>query len=271
VNRRILYNKELGTAYPEIAQALCKTKPDLGGLSREFLNGTHNLWARDYMPVQVRNHFVKFRYLSRGEGKVPADTWNWLPSVKRSDLYLDGGNCQMQNGTAIVTDIIFKDNPSYRPSALCRELESLLQCQVVVIPQEPGDILGHSDGMVAWIPGRKAVFLNDYKDRFGKSVEKVLSGYGIQTVPFPLLFDQAPSRHRMVCAFGYYINFLKVGIQVFMPTFGLEEDLEAKEILEKNVKCEVVEVPCARLSLRGGCIHCVTVDYQQEAMARRGQ
>ena len=269
MNPRIFYNRELGKLFPEITDALFKTNPNLGGLSREFLNGTRNIWVRDHMPIQVRNHFVKFRYLSRGEGRVPAITWNWLPAVKRSDIYLDGGNCQMQNGTAIVTDIIFKHNPSYRSTALLKELESLLQCQVIVIPQEPGDILGHSDGMVAWIPGRKAVFLNDYKDRFGKSVEKVLNSYGIRTVPFPLLFDEAPSRHRQVCAFGYYINFLRVGNQMFLPTFGLEEDAQAREILERNVKCEVIEVPCARLSLRGGCIHCVTVDYKQEAIARR--
>lgn len=220
------------------------------------------------MPLQVRNHFVKFRYRSRGEGKVPAASWNWLPRVKRSDIYLDGGNCQRSNGTAIVTDIIYKENTHYRPRALVKELEHLLQAEVIVIPQEPGDILGHSDGMVAWIPGRKAVFLNAYKNkRFRDSVEKALSGYGITTVPFPLLFDQAPTRHRMVCAFGYYINFLRVGNQVFLPTFGLDGDHEAKSVLKKNMKCEVVEVPCSRISLRGGCIHCVTVDYRQESIA----
>jgi agmatine/peptidylarginine deiminase len=221
------------------------------------------------MPIPVRHHFVKFRYKSRGEGRVPALAWSWLPNVKRSDIYLDGGNCQRANGTAIVTDIIFKDNPHYGPRALVRELSTLLQADIIVIPQEPGDILGHSDGMVAWIPGRKAVFVNDFKSRLTDKIRKIMSAHGISSVLFPLMFDRAPTRHKQICAFGYYINFLVVKSTVFLPSFGLDEDHEAKEILQNNFKCDVIQVPCTRLSMQGGCIHCVTVDYSEENLCQQ--
>jgi hypothetical protein len=49
--RRTFLNPLLDTEYPEIADTLWKVQPNLGGLSRQFVNGTRNLWTRDYMPL----------------------------------------------------------------------------------------------------------------------------------------------------------------------------------------------------------------------------
>jgi hypothetical protein len=44
--RRIFLNPLLDAGYPEIADTLWKVQPNLGGLSRQFINGTRKLWAR---------------------------------------------------------------------------------------------------------------------------------------------------------------------------------------------------------------------------------
>ena len=171
-----------------------------------------------------------------------------------------------------MTDIIFRQNRRYSQSRLLRELEKLLDRELVVIPQEPGDILGHSDGMVAPVPGRRAVFLNEYKGhlkRFGEKVYATLSRHSFNIIPFPVLFDKAPSRHKMVCAFGYYINFLRMEDYILLPTFGLDEDSVAREIVTRHVPgVKIIPVPCQRLSLQGGCIHCVTMEYDQNNLSR---
>jgi hypothetical protein len=265
---RVYFNPVLSEKFPEVVKAIAFDPR--GGLARTHILGTRNIWARDYMPIQVRNHFVKFRYWAFGHGRVCRLVWAWLPRVREElAIWLDGGNFVRVQDVGIVTDIIFKHNNKMRQHELVSALEKLLSCSLCVIPREPYDPLGHSDGMVAKVQGRRAVFINEYRNQFFRDkIVRALAKFSIGSISFPCAHDECPRPKNKYCAFGYYINFLDLGDVVLLPQFGVERDGQAVEILKRHLISEVVPVPCRRLSMRGGCIHCVTVEYNQQSLAR---
>ena len=188
--------------FPEVYSAI-KYAP---GVEHKDIEGTRNIWCRDYMPVPRRGGgYALFDYDKYG-GNYPQlevrfdavidplldDLLEDDDACHHSNLKLDhGGNCVCCESNAIVTDIVYEHNPDSAPKSIRNQLEHLLNRDVIIIPREPCDALGHSDGIVKFIePG--IVFLNDYtltKDplqiAYMKAVEFTLRNHGIEAVPFP--------------------------------------------------------------------------------------
>ena len=230
------------------------------------------------MPIQVGNSFIKFRYEKDFERypqlKVPEETYNFLPNLTHSNIIFEGGNCVRHKDKTIATDIIFKQNPEYKQVDLLRELENLLQTQLIIIPHEPYDTLGHSDGMVRWVDGCN-VFVNEYSNR--KFLERLMDSlfkHNLGCILFPFTYDKmlrikrgsfreiyrdADEYHP---APGYYINYLHVDSLIITPTFGFEADKEAIGKLQAYFPmCQVVPIDCYTLSMEGGLINCISMNY----------
>src|ERR1035437_451024 len=92
------------------------------GIEYELLNHTNDIWARDYMPIQVsENKFIEFRYdpdylqgTKKGcrELKTYPDMvcqYHHFKTIK-SGIILDGGNVVKSSNRVILTDTIFKEN-----------------------------------------------------------------------------------------------------------------------------------------------------------------
>jgi agmatine deiminase len=85
----------------------------------DFLDGTKDIWCRDYMPVQTDvNRFVQFRYEAAYLYHEPESHTNPLEvhlankiEAELSDIILDGGNIIRDSDKVIMTNRIFKDNP----------------------------------------------------------------------------------------------------------------------------------------------------------------
>ena len=133
------------------------------GIPVRFLDGTRDIWARDYCPIQVApDRFVKFRYFPdylRGEHEdlvTDDDTicqqLDGLGHCQRSDIILDGGNVVATRSTAIVTDKVYRENAGRQRGQLRRELREALELtDCVLIPKEPYDPIGHADGVVRFL------------------------------------------------------------------------------------------------------------------------
>ena len=70
-----------------------------------------------------------------------------------------------QKDIAVVTDVILINNLEYEKEDLINKLSELLDARVIMIPREPGDKLGHADGIVKFID-KSSILLNDYSGHY---------------------------------------------------------------------------------------------------------
>ena len=244
-----------------------------------------NIWVKDWAPVQVGDQFIKFRYgYDKDNPQFPnlsvrRRDWSWLPNIKPSAIRLDGGNIVRHGCTIIMTDIIFQHNPTWQKSALLAKLEELLQGNITLVPVEPNDDIGHTDGICHFTPDGN-LLLNDYSrcgtkvsDSYYRRLCKALRNFCC--TPFPYAYAQRPKlterqfRHQFPNAdtfnsgYGYYINLLHIGKLVFLPQFMIDEDDEAWAVVaERFPGCEIVPIVCSNLSMEGGLVACVSQSYR---------
>lgn len=274
-----------------ISQSLSQRAPAVfykiaGELNLTAVEG-ENIWTRDYMPVQVgAESFIKFRYGYGSDNKefknlrLTKESWAWLKEygdVKDCDLRLDGGNIVHHSGRVIMTDIIFRHNRDVK--RVVPRLESLLGCEITVVPTEPGDDIGHTDGICKFTPdgtllvhNYNSVGTDEYKRYHGKLMES-LSKFKVVVCPlasaqcpkmtepqFRSLFPQADTFNP---GYGYYLNMLVTGNLVFVPQFNIQQDAEMVKLVKKHFAgFKIVPVDCALLSMEGGLIGCVTTQYR---------
>lgn len=256
------------------------------GVGVEFLPGTGNIWCRDWMPIKTPSgRFIKFQPkmdVARWPHMEVGYAWDIeaIPANCRvfSTIVLDGGNVvRSPDGRRIImTYQTALDNggPAKFDAAALAEL---LEAEIIWIPAEPGDDLGHSDGIVAWIDDTHC-FVNDYEagndwelDSYQDEVYAILQTEGIEPVPFPWHGDLAPEvaewefrrDHPLAddwnSGWGYAINFLHVDNLICYPTFGIEEDAAVMETLAKWFPDHsLAPIDCQFISLEGGLCHCVT-------------
>ena len=140
---------------------------------------------RDFGTVNTTAE-IKFdfspQYLSANDSVWINDSYtDWYAakdlSSKKSDLILDGGNLVFNGESKAVTTVrIFEDNPQYSKSEIDSMLKELLEVtEIAYIPEEKGDITGHSDGMVMWAEPNK-LLINKYKEPFRSQVLSELEG-----------------------------------------------------------------------------------------------
>lgn len=239
------------------------------------VSGTADIWIRDAAPVQVvAEEFVQFvyrpDYLRDGYQHLitPPEAFRPLPfirSVKRSELVIDGGNVVGTAKAVILTDKVFQENPDRSRDEIEVELRRLLRVkQVIFIPKEPYDQIGHSDGMVRFLD-ESTVIANDYSTvdpEFGHRLRASLERHGLTVEMLPY----RPERKRIDgidSAAGNYVNFLRVGNLILIPSYGTPQDAKAFNTLKRLCpRTTVVAVPSLDLAREGGVLQCVTWTVQ---------
>ncbi len=98
---------------------------DASGMKYDFLKKTKDIWARDYMPIQVsKDKFMEFRYdpdYLQGSGRKRRELKTYpdivcddlgIKTVK-SDIILDGGNVIKSDNAVILTEKIIIGELAY--------------------------------------------------------------------------------------------------------------------------------------------------------------
>lgn len=227
------------------------------------------------MPIQIgNNQFAQFTltkdYYQKNEthkNTDPAPICKALGINPTPILYngmpiqLDGGNVIRGFGKAIITEKVFKDNDIPRNTLISFLAEKLQVEKIIVIPKEPYDQAGHSDGMVRFFD-EHTVVANDYskidvsqgfKDRFYGS----LAGAGLDVLLVP--YNPVDFKVDGLCvALGCYINFLQVENKIFLPTFDdpANDDLAIHRFCEIFGVAIIIPVPSKDLSMSGGVLNC---------------
>lgn len=259
----------LKTKYPETCNRLIKIL-EKHDVKYAFVEGTKDIWCRDYMPVQTPSgKLVQFTYdpsYLRGN-KEWEDSRSDAKEVCRlnninaqfSDINLDGGNVLICEGRAIISDRIFSENANMNREELVNELGKLLECEIIIIPAEKDDMTGHADGMVRFVNKNTIIGNNleaEYK-YWREGMQKVIEKYNLKYINMPF-FVPKDSKHPL-SAVGIYVNYLEVNNLIVLPVFGREEDKQAITIIKEVFPNKAIEtIDYNDVAYEGGLLNCTT-------------
>ena len=253
-----------------------------------YLNGTKDIWCRDYMPIQIqKDRLVFYRYtpdylqdktgltLQTNPELVFQEESNELPrllpmSVEEEmrpisishpvfhrfelELVMDGGNVVKCGNKVVMTDKVFVENKDKTPQEVQRQIEEAFQCEVVFLPWDRNEEYGHSDGIIHCL-GDNRVLMTNYAD-FDKGIAdeylRILEKYFEVTI----LKYNVKRKHERSWS---YINFLQIGTLVLVPQLGIPEDEQALEQISSALPdCEIVGIPALEAVRRGGALNCIS-------------
>ena len=238
-------------------------------LNYQLLPGTKDVWAVDYMPIQIeQNRFVRFTYnptylQSKKDQKTISDVDPICEQIGietiKSSIVLDGGNVTRTTDKVIMTDRVFAENPGFERKQLIRELHEYFQVdKLFLIPEQPNDFTGHSDGMVRFIDNQ-TILINNYKDEkpaFKRAFEIAIHNTGLGTIEIPY---NPYGNGNYTQANGDYINYLQMENTVILPVFGIKEDAEVVKQFEELFKGQTVAtIDGTEIANEGGILNCIT-------------
>ncbi|WP_416438863.1 agmatine deiminase family protein [Phnomibacter sp. MR] len=244
---------------------------DRYGIKHGLIPGCRDIWVTDFMPLQVKeDYFVYYKYSpdylqakkwqkTISDTKEICETMNFRATPL--SIKLDGGNVVSCGNKAIISTKVFKENDKWPEYSLMKEIKAQLNVQqLIVIPQEPNDPIGHADSMVRFLD-EDTVLVNNYPDigtyrDFGLALRWSIHNAGLHCRTFPYYAWKNKDAYD---ATGCYLNYLEIGPYIFMPLFGTYEDMEA-DIAYQDVfgGRKIIGIICPELAKRGGVLNCAT-------------
>ena len=239
------------------------------GVKPELLPKTKDIWARDYMPVQISaDKFIEYRYdpdYLQGTWKGSRDLKTYpdivcdaikLKTVK-SDIILDGGNIVKSKDCIILTDKIVRENRLLcNKTELIERLRATFQVEkVILISLDTLEEYGHVDGMLRFIDDT-TVLINE----FYMSDKKLLGLLQQNGIKWEWLVYTVKKKDKRNWS---YINFLQTKDFILLPKYGIDEDDQALEQIKKYFSDyvnngRVAQVNMTEIVKYGGALNCLT-------------
>ena len=236
----------------------------------ELLPCTNNIWAVDFMPIQISEHrFIQFNYKPDYLNAYPEDIpsvdkivgkinkYKW--SISKSDLRLDGGNISCIDGKIIMCDKVFSENKFIPEKQLICQLKNSLEIDsLIFVPWNKYDFTGHVDGMARFV-NCNTVLINDYSKenpRYQRAFRMSLQNAGIDWIELPYFPANDPT---LTSAKGLYLNYLQMKQAIVAPIFGSSADEKAMRILEDTFKGQnILPIEANEIAKSGGLLNCIS-------------
>ena len=236
------------------------------------------IWLRDYHPLPVsdsetgeRGH-IAFAYSPAYGPRLAAHAvlevqQRLTPHAFGSELVIEGGNLVHNGlGDIVMTTRVLADNALTDEQFTTRLSEIILVRNLILLPEEPGDITGHIDAGVRFItpnvvalnyyPGMPAV----WRRWFDEVQARLRTQFEIIQVnsepPLEIYGERFPS------VYGNRLNWIRHTDTVLFPSFGLPEDRRLPKTLAE-FGLNAVPVPQDKFALLthfGGSLHCLTAE-----------
>jgi hypothetical protein len=131
---KVYFSGILRQRFPEVYNRLTDALNAFGYSPKEIPH-TRDIWARDYMPIQVsKNKFIEYRYdpdyLQGGSDDKQTRELKTYPDLVcdsmglktiKTDMILDGGNVVKSTNTIILTDkVVWENRRHYSKKALVK-------------------------------------------------------------------------------------------------------------------------------------------------------
>lgn len=237
------------------------------GNEPKLLPNTNDIWARDYMPIQINDSkYIEYRYdpdYLQGKYKGYRNLKTYpdmvcdklkLKTVK-SDIIMDGGNFVKSSDCVIMTDKVVKENFfRYTKIDLLKKLCETFEVEkIVLIPWDKLDDYGHSDGMVRFIDNSTVLINYLYKD--DKTLINRIKQAGLKTEFIDFKVKKKDKRNWA------YLNFLQTKDLILLPKLGIEEDAQAFDQIGSfypDYKGKIAQIDMAEIIKLGGASNCIT-------------
>lgn len=271
---KIFLSGKLPIDFPKTSLAIID-KLKFFGYKPEFLLNTNDIWARDYMPIQVSNSkFIEYRYdpdylqgnseeKERRELKTYPDIVCDAIGLKtvKTDIIIDGGNVVKSEYAIILSDkVVWENKRHYSEKQLIKKLHDLFEVdKVVLIPWDEECEFGHADGMLRFINNDKVLISgfyetadNEFKTWILESLEKAKLDWDWLRVSEKEIEDNIA-----------YINFLQTKDLILVPSLNRPEDDEAikqisKYFPEYSSKNRIDRVDMREVFQFDGALNCIT-------------
>jgi len=252
--------------FSETSKQIISTLDDFGA-KYEFLADTKDIWARDYMPIQInKDTYIEYRfdpdYLQKARKgyrdlktypDIVCDTLKL--KTKKTDLVMDGGNFVKSIDCVIFTDKIVKENRiSFNKTDLIKKLQETFEVEkIVLIPWDKSEEYGHSDGMVRFINEETVVtqyYFRDYEPML-KPLKQ--AGLNIEYIDY-----NVKKKDKRDWA---YLNFLQTKNLILLPKFGIEHDEQAFKQIENfypDYKGGIAQIDMNETVIFGGTLNCIS-------------
>jgi agmatine deiminase len=246
------------------------------GISYSLMSPTKDVWAVDYMPIQVtESKFIKFVYYP----DYLRDTIKWRKTIsevdkicgilnlsyENSDILIDGGNVVRTIDKVIMCDKVFEENPLYSEKQLTTKLKHLFEVdRLIVIPTDPFDTIGHADGIARFLD-QNTVLINDYskEDReFQLQLKLALHNAGLDFIELP--YNPYYNENDLQ-ANGVYLNYLQMEQAIVIPTFNMADDERAVRQFETLFKT-ITTVNSDDIAKDGGVLNCISWNIHKSTL-----
>ena len=229
----------------------------------EILENTKDIWMRDFMPFclddgTLVSYIYEPDYLQDVKYKNIKTKINY--EINHIDLVIDGGNFVRYKNKAIMTDKVFKENPSKTKDEIIEMIKSKCKLDdLIIIPKQPYDIYGHSDSMIRWI-NENSVLINDFSVESKTFNGKLLKAFQKHNLKFQTIKYSSDffTKDR---DWGAYLNFIKIEDILIVPIYGLKEDILVLKQLQNIYKnCIIEPIKFDSIIKNGGALHCVSCE-----------
>lgn len=235
----------------------------------ELIPKTNDVWAVDYMPIQIEQHkYVQFIYkpsyiTSKKDLKSISNVTAICEQIGietiKSDILLDGGNVIRTTDKVIMTERVFTENQTIERKDLIDELQNIFQVdKLFILPEYPDEMTGHADGLIRFLD-EHTVLINSFtaeEKEFSEVFEKAVQKTGLDYIKIPY---NPNGNKNDIQANGLYINFLQMDGIVFVPTFGLhEDDFALKQFEQLFEGQDIVPVNGNEIANEGGILNCIS-------------
>jgi len=235
----------------------------------DFLPGTKDIWAKDFMPIQIqKSEFVQFTYdpdylKPREYQHLHTDTNVVCRKIdlisKRSNIIVDGGNIIRGIEKVIMCVKVFVENPHMSKSQLTDELSNLLETdKIIFIPWDRNDFTGHADGMVRFIDDNTVIINEPTNEnpKVEKRLRSVLKESRVEIIEIPY---SPPKDPTFISATGLHLNYLQMKQAILVPVFNQPTDVKAIKLLENIfVGTNIVAIDCNEIASEGGVLNCIS-------------
>lgn len=233
-----------------------------------LLKDTKDIWCRDYMPIQINeNRFVFYKYYpdylqTKYYLRTITNVRNmeYFINLQQEcdvfslDLVIDGGNVVKCGDKIVMTDKVFEENSDKSHLDILNMLENAFQSEIIMLPWDRDEYLGHSDGIVHYAGDNRILITNycDFNPTLAKKYLKILEQ---NFEVYPLTYN-VKRIHQ--CSWAY-VNYLQIGGFVFVPQLGITEDEQAlQQVATIYPNCKAIGVPAIESVRKGGALNCIS-------------
>lgn len=268
-SNRVFYSAKWPEACPKTYRNVTAIL-DKYGVPHSALQGTNDIWVRDFMPIQV----------SPGEFKI----YNYLPDYLRdykkyqhlisdpievckknninadtgiSAVRMDGGNVVHGGLKVIMTAKVFEENPWGSIHDLPRLLQMHFGANLIILPWDTKEIYGHADGIVRFVDDDTVIMTNyqQFDPKMAARFRNILKAH------FKRVYELNFKVKKLSPNSWAYINWLQTDKVLILPSFGIPEDEQAFRQIERwmpEYRGRIEMADATDLVRGGGCLNCAT-------------